>query len=194
MFSVVSCLRWPSLIGVLFLQKVTNCKCTFNNHFPLSFNKWPHGSSDILLTDTETHRHKQIHYNQEQVIILDLHQIPLSVVACFVLFSSRCLLPQPSFLLPGLVRLQGGRSKLDGRVEVYLGGVWGSVCGSQWGDEDASVVCRQLGKGWERANTFHTLSICLLVSQSDTGESAAAIRHKNPQPEAAYRDLMARLV
>ncbi|XP_037530254.1 neurotrypsin [Nematolebias whitei] len=47
----------------------------------------------------------------------------------------------------GSVRLQGGRSKLDGRVEVYLGGVWGSVCGSQWGDEDASVVCRQLGKG-----------------------------------------------
>uniref|UniRef100_A0A8C7X4N0 Neurotrypsin n=1 Tax=Oryzias sinensis TaxID=183150 RepID=A0A8C7X4N0_9TELE len=47
----------------------------------------------------------------------------------------------------GSVRLQGGRSKLDGRVEVYLGGVWGSVCSNDWGDEDAAVVCRQLEEG-----------------------------------------------
>ncbi|KAJ0033760.1 hypothetical protein NQD34_000867 [Periophthalmus magnuspinnatus] len=46
----------------------------------------------------------------------------------------------------GSVRLQGG-SKLDGRVEVYISGVWGSICSYDWGQEDASVVCRQLGKG-----------------------------------------------
>ncbi|XP_067106406.1 neurotrypsin [Osmerus mordax] len=52
------------------------------------------------------------------------------------------------------MRLQGGRSKLEGRVEVYLGGVWGSVCGDDWGDEDATVVCRQLGQGFTgRART-----------------------------------------
>ncbi|XP_056136474.1 neurotrypsin [Lampris incognitus] len=44
----------------------------------------------------------------------------------------------------GSVRLQGGRTKLDGRVEVYLGGIWGSMCSNDWGDEDATVVCRQL--------------------------------------------------
>lgn len=48
---------------------------------------------------------------------------------------------------PGSVRLQGGRSKLDGKVEVYLGGAWGSVCGDGWGDEDAAVACGQLGRG-----------------------------------------------
>lgn len=116
------------------------------------------------------------------------------IIAYFGLFSSHCLLLHPSvFSTSGSVRLQGGRSKLDGRVEVYLGGVWGSVCGSEWEDEDAAVVCKQLGKGWERSNTLHALlhvhSICLLLSHSDTGVKAAAICHLNLQPEVTFRGL-----
>ncbi|XP_023655223.1 neurotrypsin isoform X2 [Paramormyrops kingsleyae] len=49
----------------------------------------------------------------------------------------------------GSVRLQGGRSKLEGTVEVYLNGVWGAICSDDWGDEDAAVVCRQLGHGFK---------------------------------------------
>ena len=46
---------------------------------------------------------------------------------------------------PHDVRLVDGETESSGRLEVFYGGVWGTICSEGWDFDDADVACRQLG-------------------------------------------------
>ncbi|XP_076605603.1 lysyl oxidase homolog 3B isoform X4 [Chaetodon auriga] len=58
----------------------------------------------------------------------------------------RCSVPYMGF--ENSIRIVGGRSTYEGRVEVQVGSKWGTVCSTGWTTREAMVVCRQLGLGY----------------------------------------------
>ena len=54
----------------------------------------------------------------------------------------------PDKCVTGEARLVGGSVKSEGRVEVCINSIWGSVCRgyyNYWDSSDTKVLCRQLG-------------------------------------------------
>ena len=57
----------------------------------------------------------------------------------------------------GEIRLEGGSTMYEGRVEVCRDQTWGTICDDGWSSLDATVVCRHLGySGFGNATTLNT--------------------------------------
>lgn len=55
-----------------------------------------------------------------------------------------------SVLLPdsvhdGSIRLVGGKTPYEGRVEIFHAGIWGTICDDRWTYREAGVICHMLG-------------------------------------------------
>jgi len=48
-------------------------------------------------------------------------------------------------VIPGNLRLVGGSTKNQGRVEMYYDGQWGTICDDDFDHMEADVVCNQIG-------------------------------------------------
>ena len=62
----------------------------------------------------------------------------------------------------GDVRLQDGVSSSNGRVEFCQYRTWGTVCNEGWDDNDARVVCGQLGYSNPEGINDIPKTLCLL--------------------------------
>ena len=60
-------------------------------------------------------------------------------------FENFFLLFSFSIVSPANIRLSDGPVPNAGRVEIYSGGAWYSVCDSFFYQQEAQVVCGQLG-------------------------------------------------
>ena len=69
----------------------------------------------------------------------------------------------------GDIRLLGGSSSLEGRVEVCYSGVWGTVCDNQWTNADAAVTCRQLGYSSSGTVVFIILMVIIIYLSNRSG-------------------------
>ena len=74
-----------------------------------------------------------------------LNKVRLEILLVFSL-TVACFAVNVTFICnTGEIRLVGGTTQLEGRVEVCFNNEWGTVCDEGWDDMDAAVTCSLRG-------------------------------------------------
>ena len=101
---------------------------------------------------------KRVDWLTVALVVIQVHVlIPMMLELHAMLLVSKRLTWYPSnmMMLPiaiyevicnnGDLRLRGGNTELEGRVELCWNETWGTICDGFWSTFDANVACRQLG-------------------------------------------------
>ena len=73
----------------------------------------------------------------------DVARWPIHCLIYFLLYCAARPTPEDVFA----IRLVDGTTPLEGRLEVFHNGEWGTVCDDHFGSADASVVCSSITPG-----------------------------------------------
>jgi hypothetical protein len=92
-----------------------------------------------------------------------------------------------------MVRLQGGVYSNEGRVEVYCNGQWGTICDDEFGENEAKLICRQLGYS-NFANFDHITNLAgnetqpIWMDYITCGDSPVCLNDCQQCPSTEYHD------
>ena len=113
------------------------------------------GITDIHCNGTEdnftscTHNEAELHncqpHDDAGVICQGFYLLLIHKSCMYLCTVSLGSMTTQSQCSDGNVRLVGGYSHYEGRVEVCINQAWGTVCDDHWDYNDANVVCGQLG-------------------------------------------------
>jgi deleted-in-malignant-brain-tumors protein 1 len=101
-------------------------------------------SSDVIADGTGMILLDEVDCSGNEISLLHCPSNPLCLHDCMHSEDAgvRC---SGTMCTQGAIRLQEGNTVTEGRVEICDNNVWGTVCDDLWDDEDARVVCMQLG-------------------------------------------------
>ena len=88
-----------------------------------------------LTLTTAIHRNLQVYDVNYILKVLLLHNCIYSYLLSYITVECK----------NGEIRLVGGESSSEGRLEICYNDIWTPVCVSYFHDEEAAVACKQLG-------------------------------------------------